>query len=163
MRKRTDTGLSASRCPLGKRQGKRPRTKRPAPPPPRTEPDAAQLLHQLQVHQIELEAQNAELRRAQAELEASQTRYFELYDLAPVGYLTLSEKGLILEANLTAAAMLGVAKGVLVNHPLTSFVITEDRDTFYLYNKRLAETGEPQVCELRMMRKDRPPFWARPT
>src|ERR1039457_7273982 len=77
--------------------------------------EANRLLHELQVHQIELEMQNEELRRAQAELDAVRARYFELYDLAPVGYCTITEKGLIQEANRPAATLLGVTRGALVN------------------------------------------------
>jgi hypothetical protein len=70
--------------------------------------DTDRLVRELQVHQIELEMQNDELRRTQSELEASRSRYFDLYDLAPVGCFTLSENGLILEANITGANLLGV-------------------------------------------------------
>src|ERR1039458_767612 len=70
--------------------------------------ETRRMLHELRVHQIELEMQNEELRRAQAELDAERAAYFDLYDLAPVGYCTVSEPGLILQANLTAAGLLGV-------------------------------------------------------
>jgi PAS domain S-box-containing protein len=119
------------------------------------------MLHELRVHQIELEMQNEELRRAQAELEVSRSRYFDLYELAPVGYVTLNEKGLILEANLTAANLFGVAKGHLARRPLSNFILREDQDIYYLHRKQLFETGAPQVCELRIVREDGSRFWAR--
>jgi PAS domain S-box-containing protein len=122
---------------------------------------ARRALHDLRVHQIELEMQNEELRRAQEELEASRTRYFDLYDLAPVGYFTLGESGLILQTNLTAAALLGVTRDALVNQPLTRFILREDRDIYYLNSRQLFETGLPQVCEMRMLRAEADPFWVR--
>jgi chemotaxis family two-component system sensor kinase Cph1 len=118
-------------------------------------------IHELRVHQIELEMQNEELRRAQEELEISRERYFELYDLAPVGYFTLSEQGLILEANLTVANLLGVARGALLKQPLSRFVLPEDQDVYYLHRKALLETGSPQSWELRMLKNDASPFWVR--
>ncbi len=122
--------------------------------------ETRQTLHELRVHQIELEMQNEELRRAQVELDAARARYFDLYDLAPVGYCTVSEQGLILEANLTAAGLLGVARGALVGQRLTSFILPEDEDIYYLHRKQLFETGAPQSCELRMVKKDGAAFWA---
>ena len=119
------------------------------------------LVHELHVHQIELELQNEELRRSQEELEASRARYFDLYDLAPVGYITISEKGLIIEANLTAAGLLGISRSVLLKQPLTRFILQEDQDVYYSHRKNLFDTGEPQECELRMTGKDGAPFWAR--
>jgi len=123
--------------------------------------ETRQALHELRVHQIELEMQNEELRRAQAELDAARARYFDLYDLAPVGYCTVSEKGLILEANLTAARLLGVARSALAKRPVTQFILKEDQDIYYLHRKRLFETGAPQNCELRLVKKDGTVFWAR--
>jgi PAS domain S-box-containing protein len=123
--------------------------------------EARQGLHELRVHQIELEMQNEELRRAQEGLEAVKARYFDLYDLAPVGYLVISEQGLILEANLTAATLLGEKKGGLVKKPITRFILPEDQDIYYQHRKRLFETGAPQVCELRIVKKDGDSFWAR--
>jgi two-component system, chemotaxis family, sensor kinase Cph1 len=113
------------------------------------------------VHQIELEMQNEELRRTQEDLEISRSRYFDLYDLAPVAYFTLSEQGLILEANLTAAKLLGVARGALVQQPLSRFILREEQDIYYLNRKALWETGAPQSWEMRMLKKDAAPFWVR--
>jgi PAS domain S-box-containing protein len=123
--------------------------------------EIGQTLHQLHVHQIELEMQNEELRRTQLELDAARARYFDLYDLAPVGYWTVSDKGLILEANLTAATLLGVARGALVQQPITRLIFKEDQDIYYRHRKQIFETGAPQACELRLVKNDGTPFWAR--
>jgi PAS domain S-box-containing protein len=123
--------------------------------------EAKRLVHELQVHQIELAMQNEELRGTQGQLESSRARYFDLYDLAPVGYFTISEKGLILEANVTGATLLGVVRSDLVKQPLTRFILPEDQDIYYRHRKQLLATYSPQVCELRLIRKDGASFWAR--
>jgi PAS domain-containing protein len=120
--------------------------------------DAKRMLHDLHVQQIELELQNDELRGAQVDLEASRARYFDLYDMAPVGYFTLDTNGLILQANLTGAIQLGVARGALVNQPLGRFVAADDADKFYLIRRQLLSTGSPQAFELRLSRNDDRPL-----
>jgi PAS domain S-box-containing protein len=117
-------------------------------------------LHELQVHQIELEMQNEELRRAQLDLEESRSAYVDLYDFAPVGYLTLNQHGAILRANLTAASLLGVARSALVRERFSRFIVPEDEDIFYLHHRELFATLEPRSCELRLARSGAPPFWA---
>lgn len=117
------------------------------------------LLQDLRVHQIELEMQNAELRRAYAELEASRARYFDLYDMAPVGYCTIGEKSQIIEGNITAATLLGVAREELANQPLTRFILPEDQDIFYRQRKKLLANKLAQVSELRVVRPDGTRFW----
>ena len=120
-----------------------------------------QTLHELEVHQVELEMQNEELRRAQEQLEVLQAKYFNLFDLAPVGYVTLSEGGQILEANLTVAGYLGQARGALVNQLLTRFIFPEDQDIFFRHRRLLLETGAPQECELRILKSEDSEFWVR--
>lgn len=118
------------------------------------------LLHELQVHQIELEMQNDELSRTKIELNAERERYFDLYDLAPVGYFTLTKEGLIVEANLTAATLLGIPRSALVKQSITDFVLEEDQDIYYLYRKKFFESCGQEACELRMIRNDGTLFWA---
>jgi len=125
-----------------------------------TPEETRQTLHELLVHQVQLDMQNEELRRAQAELDASRERYFDLYDLAPVGYCTLSEQGLIMETNLTAANLLGVARVLLTKLPISRFIFHADQDIYYLHRQQLFKTGESQRCELRMVKKDGTVFWA---
>jgi len=120
----------------------------------------SQTLHELQVHQVELEMQNEELRRAQLELDSARERYFDLYDMAPVGYCTVSQNGLILEANLTIATLLGVNRGALAGKLLAHFILSEDQDIFYLHRKQLFTEGKPQSFELRMIKTDGTTFWA---
>ncbi|MEI6315713.1 MAG: PAS domain-containing protein, partial [Syntrophus sp. (in: bacteria)] len=122
--------------------------------------ETQQALHDLEVHRIELELQNEELRQAQAERDAAGARYFDFYDLAPVGYFTLSKRGLILEANLTAANLLNVARRDLVQQLLSRYISKEDQDIYYLHCKQLFEKAAPQSWEMRMLKKDGTLFWA---
>lgn len=127
-------------------------------------PDAMlKILHELQVHQIELEMQNEELHLGQVELEKAQARYFDLYDMAPVGFLTLSEYGLILEANLTAGTLLGLPRTDLIHQPISKFILRECQDTYHLQRRQLLETGELKGWDLRMVKADQTPFWVRLT
>ena len=124
-------------------------------------PEALQkTLNELRVHQIELEMQNDELRQAQLNLDAERERYFDLYDLAPVGYCTVNAQGFILEANLTAATLLGTARRSLVKEPFSQFIHPADKDHYYLSRKRLLETGQTQSSVLQMVARDGKPFWA---
>jgi PAS domain S-box-containing protein len=115
------------------------------------------LIHELQVHQIELELQNEELRRTQAELDASRSRYFDLYDLAPVGYCTLNEHGFILESNLTFCNLLGVTRNAMTT--FSRFIEPEDQDKFYVHRHRLMISGRTESCELRLRQKDGTEIW----
>jgi len=119
------------------------------------------LLHELRVHQIELEMQNEDLRAAQEKLEEAHAQYFELYDVAPVGYFSISEKGLILEANLTGANLLQMVPLDLRAQRFTHFIYKDDQDVYYLHRKELFETRAPQLCEMRMVRGDGALIWVR--
>ncbi|WP_161604501.1 PAS domain S-box protein [Roseiconus nitratireducens] len=116
--------------------------------------DIQKLVHELQVHQMELEIQNEELRRAQTELACSRDRFADLYDFAPVGYLTLDRHGVILEANLTAATMLGVERNGLVNRKLTDFLPDQAKEAWHLHRRTVFADSRNRVVELPLRASD---------
>ena len=105
--------------------------------PGRTENDVQRLVHELQVHQIELEMQNEELRRSRAEVEAWLERYTELYDFAPVGYLTLGPDGSIRQVNLAGASLLGVERARLSGRRFGVLVAEPDRAGFNAFLEKV--------------------------
>ncbi|MCP4253278.1 MAG: PAS domain S-box protein [Candidatus Scalindua sp.] len=125
-----------------------------------TDTEARELAHELQVHQIELEMQNEELRKVQIEIEESRSQYAHLYDFAPVGYFTISDEGIILQANLTGATMLGIERSLLIKIPLPKFIAREDQDKYYRYRRHISETNDHKSCELKMVKKDGTQFYA---
>ncbi len=122
---------------------------------------AEQLLHELQVHQIELEIQNEELRRAQAALEESRDRYVDLYEFAPVGYFTLNGTGLIEEVNLAGAGMLGVDRKRLRHQRFSRYVVPDERDHWHRQILQVLLHQDKQSCELPLQRADGSRFHAR--
>ncbi|MFW6308850.1 MAG: SpoIIE family protein phosphatase [bacterium] len=126
-----------------------------------TKNEISQLFHQLQVHQLELELQNEELREAKSELEKARASYYKLFDLAPVGYCTLSKKGIIKEANLAAANYLGRSRAEVIQKEFTQYILPEDQDIYYNFRKKLFDSFNFQECELRMQKGEDKIFWAR--
>ncbi|HET6489008.1 MAG TPA: ATP-binding protein [Syntrophales bacterium] len=116
------------------------------------------LLHELQVHQIELAMQNEEMRGTQADLEESRSRFKELYDFAPIGYVTLDKAGLILEANLRAAALLNVPRASLLRRYLQSYMDREGADALHLFFRKPLEPGVKEILECRLSPTDGTPF-----
>jgi len=112
--------------------------------------DAQKLIHELDVHQIELEMQNEELRRVQKELEEARNRYSDLYDFAPIGYFTFDKNGSILEVNLTGAKKLGRDRADLINKPFTLY-INDKKDAFYLHMRQVFNTETQMTCEIMLV------------
>lgn len=122
--------------------------------------DTAQLIHELQVHQIELEMQNEELRQTQKALEEARDRYASLYHNSPLGRCALAEEMVIVDPNRTLASLLGVDRRALSGKPLSRFIAREDQDTLYLHYRQVTATGARQSCECEMVRRDGTSFSA---
>ena len=119
------------------------------------------LIHELRVHQIELDMQNEELRRVQNDLEISRSRYADLYDFAPLGYFTFDEQGRIIEMNLTGAKQLGIERGNLIKAPFVAMVVESDMKVYLSHLKKIFDTREDHTCEVRLKVKDGGEFHAR--
>jgi two-component system cell cycle sensor histidine kinase/response regulator CckA len=118
-----------------------------------------QLLHELLVNQVELETQNEGLRSAAHRLDALQSRYFDHYDLAPMGYLTFDDQRLIMGSNLFAARMFGMSRNTLIDAPISQLLLKEDQVIFYENLKICIELDIPQHFEMRLIRTDGVAFW----
>ena len=116
--------------------------------------DIKRLIHELDVYQIELDMQNDELRKAQAEIEQSRAKYVDLYDFAPVGYFTLTAKGKIEEVNLTGAKLLGVERTNLVNRDFRLLIVPESTSLFESHRLEVLASDSVRKCELKLIRKD---------
>ncbi len=119
------------------------------------------LLHELRVHEVELEMQNETLRETRQALQASLTRYHDLYEFAPVGYVTLDGEGVIRQGNLTAVSLLGQARTTFTGKRLSDFVSREGQDALYFFLRKLAQTGGPADTELWLERSDGSRLYAR--
>ena len=119
------------------------------------------LVHELQIHQVELESQNEELRKVQGGLSESRDRYFDLYNFAPVGYLTVSKGCNILEANQTASRLLGIERDQLIGKPLYCLIAKEDQDFFYFHLMTVFRNQATTTCELKLKRNDGTEFYAK--
>ena len=121
--------------------------------------EVKQMLHELEVHQIELEMQNQDLRETQIMLDASRERYFDLYNMSPVGYCTLNEAGIILEANLTLSSLLDIHRSKLLKQSFSRFVFKDDQDDYYLKTKHVLLSEENLSFELRMLTSSNRIVW----
>jgi PAS domain S-box-containing protein len=118
------------------------------------EKDLLRIVHELEIHQVELKLQNEELRNAQVELAATRDRYTDLYEFAPLAYITLDKDGKVIESNFMAAGMLGVERRDLVRVNLTKFVTSESQDDWYLHRQAAFSAEGRQVCEIGIHRAD---------
>jgi PAS domain S-box-containing protein len=152
-----DKNAPTEAAELRRKAEERLRKKKTKKPRSETEQDTQSLLHELQVHQIELEMQNEELKQARVAVEAALERYTNLYDFAPVGYFTLSRDGAIRQANLTGASLLGVERSGLVRRRFGLLVAEENRPDFDAFLKKVFDGSARESCVVNLSRKGTEP------
>lgn len=128
---------------------------------PRSEEEILKLIHELQVHQIELEIQNEELRCSEEALLVSRDKFSHLYDFAPMGYFTLARDAVIKTVNLTGATLLGMSRSRIVNRPFSYFVATIDRPSVSDFLRKVFESKEQQTCEVKLSAAGSRPLFVR--
>ena len=157
---KTSAAAAALRRRAEGRLRERPQNQKPAVAGQRPAVGALRTLHELQVHQIELEMQNTELQEARNRMEAQLEKYTDLYDFAPIGYFSLDEQGVMLEVNLTGATLLGVERSRLIHRRLLHFVAPTSQPILLAFlDKVFAQSGK-QVCEALLLKEDGGVFWA---
>ncbi len=127
--------------------------------PAQQQQDILELVHELSIHQTELEIQNEELRRAQDEISSLKQEFEDLYEFAPCGYVTLNAEGKVTRINLTGAAMLGTPRRLLTRTGLSSFINDESREDYIDAVGRAATTGGPETAELKLEQVGERPLW----
>ena len=159
--------LPPTAAELRRRAEKRLRKQHPKTVPAQTAADTRRLAHELQVHQIELEMQNEELKKtlglqkARAEMQAGLEKYSDLFEFAPVGYLTLDRQGTIHQANLTSASLLGIERSRLVKRRFGLCVSAADRPAFDAFLTLVFESKTRELCEVTLLQEGRPPVEVR--
>ncbi len=145
--------------PIGLRRRAESRLQNKTPPTgaPQSADDPQRLIHELQVHQVELEMQNEELRYAWEAVEVGRARYTELYDFAPMGYFTLELNGEISQTNLNGASLLGIDRARLSGTRFDAFLAGADRSAFTSFLKQVFAAAPDQTCVVELARKDQPP------
>lgn len=157
----------APRTPDGSELRRRAESRLPKPRPrpaaaggPTSGADTQRLLHELQVHQIELEMQNAELQESRDRSEGLLEKYTDLYDFAPVGYLSLDRAGRILEANLTVSTLLGAERARLISRSLRRYVARTSWPVFLDFLAKVFAGAAERACEAELLKEDGASFWA---
>ncbi len=122
--------------------------------------DTIRLLEELNIHQIELEMQNQDLRESQEKLEESRNKYSDLYDFSPIGYFTFDKFGKILDLNLTGAVMLGLERSRLVGTLFSTYIGKKEKGILHEHSREVLRSGKKKTCEIQLVRKDGSCFFA---
>jgi len=156
----SDKDKSMSAAELLRRAEERLNTQTEGARMPRTENEAQRLLHELQVHKVELELQIEELRQARVELDTALDKYTDLYDFAPVGYFTINHDGIILAANLTGAALLGVERSRLIGQHFGIYIPEKEKVVFADFREKVFASLNKESCVVTLARKGNSPLFA---